>query len=161
MIASIITPEDIRSAFISLTLITGILALLPLLRLKSYSSSVNISLVVYIFVCLWAWFINSDAKSSACPEYSAYLWPLFSSLIGLIYLVAHIPFKSNSLLPIIGISVLCSSMIYLSDWKRSNDVINSYKNVEQGAVANPMGAFSVKFSHNYNLKYFVHHRSLP
>jgi len=32
---------------------------------------------------------------------------------------------------------------------------------EQDAVANPMGAFPVKLSHNYNLNTFVHHRSLP
>jgi hypothetical protein len=34
------------------------------------------------------------------------------------------------------------------------------KNAEQGAVANPHGAFSVEFSPNYNLNIFVQHRSL-
>lgn len=35
------------------------------------------------------------------------------------------------------------------------------KNAEQGAVVNPMGVGVAKFSHNYNLKSFVKHRSLP
>jgi hypothetical protein len=34
------------------------------------------------------------------------------------------------------------------------------QNAEQGAVANPHGAFSAEFSPNYNLNTFVHHRSL-
>jgi hypothetical protein len=34
------------------------------------------------------------------------------------------------------------------------------KNAEQGAVANPHGAFSSEFSPNYNLNTFVNHRSL-
>jgi hypothetical protein len=39
-------------------------------------------------------------------------------------------------------------------------IMKPNKNAEQGAVANPHGAFSAKFSHNYNLNIFVHHRSL-
>jgi hypothetical protein len=34
------------------------------------------------------------------------------------------------------------------------------KDAEQGAVANHHGAFSAEISPNYNLKTFVHHRSL-
>jgi len=126
MLASIITPEDIKSANASLAITIGILALLPLLRLKGYSSSAIFSLIIYAFICLWSWFWNSDAKSSACPEYSAYLWPLYASLLGIIYLIAHTPFKITSWIPLLGIGILFMSMVLLSDWTVINKVIDAY-----------------------------------
>jgi hypothetical protein len=38
--------------------------------------------------------------------------------------------------------------------------IETNKNAEQVAVANPHGVFSAELSPNYNLNTFVHHRSL-
>lgn len=37
--------------------------------------------------------------------------------------------------------------------------MKSIKKAAQGAVAKPLGALPVKFSYNYNLNFFVHHRS--
>ena len=105
--------------------------------------------------------MSSDAKSSACPEYSAYLWTLFTSVLGIIYIAFHLSFNSKNLIKLGLIATLSVCMFILSDWNRIQEVRESYKNAEQGAVANPMGAFPVQLSHNYNLNTFVHHRSLP
>ena len=127
MIASIITPEDIRSAFVFVIVVTSSLALIPLCRMKSYSVSVNISLFVYSFFALWSWFICSDAKSSACPEYGAYLLPLFAALLGLIYLIAHTSFDSKLWKQKSAIGLLCIWMVFVSDWGVISEVVQAYE----------------------------------
>lgn len=127
MLAGIITPADIRSEFFDLVIITAILSLLPLIKLRNYSTSAILSCIVYAFICLNAWFIFTDAYSSACPEYSAYIWPIFAVMLGIIYLAAHLPFRIKSLLPLVIIALLTIWMLTLADWTRISEVMGAFE----------------------------------
>ena len=127
MIASIIINEDIRSAFMSMILLTAILALIPLCRFKSFPFSVNLTLVVYGFFALSSWLGYLSTESSACPEYDAYLSPLFAAFLGVVYLVAHISLDARFWKQKAAIALLCIWMFFVSDWSLIDELVQAYK----------------------------------
>ena len=90
MLASIITPADIRSSFEFVVIVGVVFSFLPFLRFKDSALSSTVCCGLYFLLCIWSWFIESDAGSSACPEFSAYLWPIISWIVGYVYLVSHL-----------------------------------------------------------------------
>lgn len=127
MIASIIINEDIRSAFMSMILLTAILALIPLCRFKSFSFSINLTLAIYGLFALWSWLGYSSTEGAVCPEYDAYLYPLFATTLGVIYLVSHISFDTRFWKQKVVIALLCIWMFFMSDWSLIDEVLQAYK----------------------------------
>lgn len=80
-----ITAGEITSDVWFFVIYVAVLAQFLWLRLKSYKLALMICVVLAAVNALFAWFMVTEIRSSACPHFAMYLWPFPVAVLSFVY----------------------------------------------------------------------------